>query len=207
MFCQNCNLEHSGTYGSGRFCSVKCARGFSTKAKREEINKKVSAKQTGRKLTDEHKKNIELANNFNRVEKVKRACVGCNTEIICRITSAKKFCTVKCWANYTEKNKEPFLLYRQRANFKFNIDEYPNKFDLTLVKKNGWYSPSNKRNNLNGVSKDHMFSVKDGFINKVDPELLSHPANCELILHRANQRKRANSSITLEELLDRIKNW
>ena len=41
--CENCNQEHNGTYGSGRFCSSKCARGFSTKAKRKEINEKVSA--------------------------------------------------------------------------------------------------------------------------------------------------------------------
>jgi 5-methylcytosine-specific restriction endonuclease McrA len=40
--CENCNIEHNGEYGSGRFCSVKCARGFSTKEKRKEINEKVS---------------------------------------------------------------------------------------------------------------------------------------------------------------------
>lgn len=207
MFCQNCNIEHAGTYGSGRFCGVKCARGFSTKAKRKEINKKVSAKQTGRKLSDAHKKNIELANNFNRVEKVKRNCVGCSIEIICRITSQKKFCTVKCWANYTEKYKEPFLLYRQKSNFDFNINDYQNKFDLTLVEQCGWYSPSNKRNNIDGVSRDHMLSVKDGFILGVDPAVIKHPANCQLMLHKKNQSKREKSSITLEELLERIKNW
>ena len=41
MKCENCQREHVGEYGSGRFCSTKCARGFSTKAKRKEINKKV----------------------------------------------------------------------------------------------------------------------------------------------------------------------
>ena len=44
MICENCGKEHDGFYGSGRFCSSKCARGFSTKAKREEINEKVSKK-------------------------------------------------------------------------------------------------------------------------------------------------------------------
>jgi len=42
MKCENCNIDHDGSYGSGRFCSFKCARGFSTKNKRSEINKKVS---------------------------------------------------------------------------------------------------------------------------------------------------------------------
>ena len=207
MFCQNCNIEHTGIYGSGRFCGVKCARGFSTKAKREEINKKVSASQTGRKLSEAHKKNIESGNNFNRVEKVTKTCVGCSTEIICRITSKKKFCTVKCWANYTEQYKEPFLLYRKKSNFDFNITDYADKFDLSLVAQYGWYSPSNKGNNLNGVSKDHMLSVKDGFMLGVDPGIIKHPANCQLMLHRQNQSKREKSSITLEQLMERIDNW
>lgn len=42
MKCENCEKEHDGTYGSGRFCSTKCARGFSTKAKRKDINEKIS---------------------------------------------------------------------------------------------------------------------------------------------------------------------
>jgi len=40
--CEKCGTLHDGTYGSGRFCSIKCARGFSTKAKRKQINEKVS---------------------------------------------------------------------------------------------------------------------------------------------------------------------
>ena len=50
--CENCNKEHDGAYGSGRFCSKLCARGFSTKKKRIEINKKVSEKLLGRKTRD-----------------------------------------------------------------------------------------------------------------------------------------------------------
>lgn len=42
--CENCGLEHNGDYGSGRFCNNKCARSFSTKKDREQINKKVSEK-------------------------------------------------------------------------------------------------------------------------------------------------------------------
>ena len=31
MICENCGKEHSGDFGSGRFCSKKCAKSFSTK--------------------------------------------------------------------------------------------------------------------------------------------------------------------------------
>ena len=42
--CEYCTKLHSGVYGSGRFCNQDCARGFSTKEKRQEINSKVSQK-------------------------------------------------------------------------------------------------------------------------------------------------------------------
>ena len=41
--CENCGNPIVENYGSGRFCSAYCARSFSTKATRKEINAKVSA--------------------------------------------------------------------------------------------------------------------------------------------------------------------
>jgi hypothetical protein len=46
--CENCGKEHDGSYGSGRFCSNKCARGFSTKLNRKNISKSVSEVFTNR---------------------------------------------------------------------------------------------------------------------------------------------------------------
>lgn len=42
MKCEYCGKEHDGSYGSGRFCSSKCARSFSTSKNRQEINHKRS---------------------------------------------------------------------------------------------------------------------------------------------------------------------
>lgn len=81
--CENCLIDHDGTYGSGRFCSMKCSKGFSTKAKRKEINEKVRIKLT-KVLTDEEleifkelkeqkKVQKEIANQLNiSVKKVKK---------------------------------------------------------------------------------------------------------------------------------------
>lgn len=51
-FCENCNKEHNGSYGSGRFCSKECAKSFSTKNKRKLINEKVSNSLKGRIISD-----------------------------------------------------------------------------------------------------------------------------------------------------------
>jgi hypothetical protein len=102
--------------------------------------------------------------------------------------------------------------YRARSAFCFNIYDYPNKFPLHLIEQHGWYSPTGrmKRNralNLSGVSRDHMFSILDGFRRNIEPEILAHPANCCLMLHSENNSKKFRSSITFEELLKKIKEW
>jgi hypothetical protein len=45
--CEACQCSIEVKYGSGRFCSSKCARGFSTTSKRAEINAQVSQKLKG----------------------------------------------------------------------------------------------------------------------------------------------------------------
>ena len=48
MICEYCRGKYDIIYGSGRFCSKECAKGFSTRSKRAEINKKVSLSLSGR---------------------------------------------------------------------------------------------------------------------------------------------------------------
>lgn len=207
MKCENCNCEHDGKYASGRFCCLKCARGSSTKAKRQEINARVSITLKGRKLTEEHKKNLERANNFNRKEKIKKTCPNCNKDFLCRPSDRRKFCIESCKLKHYIDNANPKMLYRQQCKFDFDVRTYPNKFDLTLLKTYGWYRPSNRGNNLSGISRDHRLSVLDGYILGISPELMKHPANCQLLLHTKNQQKNRKSSITYEQLLRDIHNW
>ena len=49
--------------------------------------------------------------------------------------------------------------------------------------------------------------VKYGFENNISPEIISHPANCRLLKHRDNNKKNIKCDITIEELLNKIKNW
>lgn len=86
--CENCREKHEGKYGSGRFCSSKCARSFSAKVNREETNNKISLT-----LTKEPYTNI---------------CKECNNEFK---TKRKyiKYCTRNCASlNHakSEKGKE-----------------------------------------------------------------------------------------------------
>jgi hypothetical protein len=51
---------------------------------------------------------------------------------------------------------------------------------------------------------DHMYSVKDGFINNVSPEIIGHISNLQMLPSTENRKKWHNSSITLEQLLIKI---
>jgi very-short-patch-repair endonuclease len=81
--CEYCKKEHDGSYGSGRFCSSKCAKGFSTKNKRKEINEKVR-----KKITKEPLQGI---------------CLNCNTKFILK-RKGRKFCCRSCSISYSNKN-------------------------------------------------------------------------------------------------------
>ncbi len=97
MICENCRTEHDGSYGSGRFCSVKCARGFSTKEKRSLINEKVSKK---------------IANTGNKP--ISKICENCGNDFIVKWKRRnQKTCSKKCgcqlkWKddNYVRNMKE-----------------------------------------------------------------------------------------------------
>ena len=81
-----------------------------------------------------------------------------------------------------------------------------------LIKEFGWYTcPGKKRKhqpkNISGVSRDHIISVSYGFANNIDPTVLSHPANCKIMIHSDNKIKHNKCDITLDQLLIKIKVW
>jgi hypothetical protein len=83
--CENCNCEHDGSFASGRFCTKKCAKSFSTKNNRNEINKKIS-------------KSLSK----NKFEPIKRKCKECSKEFIIHEFRRrnKLFCCRSCASKF-----------------------------------------------------------------------------------------------------------
>lgn len=120
----------------------------------------------------------------------------------------RKFCNPGCRKAVRQQSlPDNLYTYRIKCEFKFNVFDYPEEFDLELISKFGFYKPSNRGNNINGISRDHMLSVKYGYENNIDPVLIGHPANCRLMKHSENISKNSKSSITLDELTELIKTW
>ena len=96
MKCEYCKKDHDSSYGSGRFCTVKCARGFATKSKRKEINKKVSET-----FSKTRKKNYYMY-----------ICGYCDDKFISRSKNRKycsRSCSTKKYAEYKYSTDNPNL--------------------------------------------------------------------------------------------------
>ena len=194
------------------FCSIECG------------HKYTSSCTDPKKISEGVKRFIR--NNQHRLpynvkETITKTCPCCG-ETFQTLDKDKKCCSGSCSKQYRdlinfnlkmqnaselERERLRLIKYRQECQFKFGIRDYPDEFDFKLIEEHGWYSAKNRGNNMNGVSRDHMYSVKEGFLNNVDPKIISHPANCRLILQSENASKCDSSSITLEELLQRIDSW
>lgn len=182
-----------------RFCSRSCAN---SRIRTIETREKVSKTLTGVRFVNGERVVIEPSR-----------CKQCGCIISSKLVqNHRTFCSDECRRIYVMNNKNrahesSIQKYRKACAFTFSLKAFPEEFDFHLVETYGWYSAKNRKNNLNGVSRDHMYSVKEGYKNKVSPLLLSHPANCKLMLQIDNGRKHDKCTITLDELKQRIKEW
>jgi len=91
--------------------------------------------------------------------------------------------------------------YKHNCGFKFNPRDYPQVPGFSLLIEHGMYNPIT---NKNGACRDHILSKEYGWINKIDPEIISHPANCQYLLNVDNCFKGDKSLLTETELRHRI---
>lgn len=184
----------------------KCRNKFFIK-ERERINKEKY--YCSRKCANSRNLGKEI---YQRIsEKLKKEqkiyfCKECKKQI-----KTKNFCSQKCLGKFYRRinleKLDKISRYRKECCFKFNIYEFPEEFDLELVRQFGWYKAKNKGNNFQGVCRDHIYSIKKGFVNNIDSKIISHPANCQIIKNIDNLRKNRKCEITIEELIEKIEHF
>ena len=150
------------------------------------------------------KTSISIKNKLNIQPKVKK-CKWCGKEFI----GKRKFCSDECLKLYKTRNSsnQKLKIYLSYCKFTFSLNNYPDEFDFDLIQKYGWYKAKNHGDNLNGISRDHKFSKLEGWEQKIDPYIISHPANCELMRHNDNSSKCKKCSISIDDLVCKIKEW
>jgi hypothetical protein len=178
-----------------RFCSHRCANGHSyTNEWRAHISKS---------LTNNPK------NPFygGGVSKVIHICPQCNKSF--EKPKHQKFCSKSCASRSRKKplDETSHSYYWREAQFRFNLSDFPDEFDFSLIDKYGFYRAKNNGDNPLGVCRDHIVSVTYGFRNKIPPEIISHPANCQLLPHMLNIAKHTKSGMSVYDLYEKIKAW
>jgi hypothetical protein len=154
-------------------------------------------------------------------------CLVCKATLNKRLQ--KKFCSASCSATYNNslrsvdsrikqknslqktllikgKNRsDPKEKYYAECSFK----RWPKKVWLKLpgfdlIKTLGIFHPTN---NPNGVVRDHIISKNYGWKHSIDPSIISHPANCQIINNYQNIKKGTRSDLFLSTLLEEIDHW
>lgn len=153
-FCENCGKEHDESYKTGRFCSEKCSKGFSTKAKRKEINQAVSKKL---------KKDPPL-----------QICKNCQGSFKSKKKN-QQFCSNSCSLKYKWKDpqykKDMSKMSTNLAN-KRHLDKDPSFGWQSREKINPSYPESVAINFLESKNINFIREVKEGkyFIDLALPE-------------------------------------
>lgn len=163
------------------------------------------AKQLTTRKTDKYIKNQKISKSLSK-EKLIIECGYCRKKFEAK-HSMQKFCCKSCAARYRYHEKTINKYYKLCCSFTFSLNEFPDEYDFSLVQKHGWYKAKNHGDNLYGISRDHIFSCSEGFDNMIDPYIISHPANCQLLQHSDNASKYSKSNISIKELINKIKDW
>lgn len=119
--CEYCSVDHDGSYGSGRFCSLSCRQSFISKTSRTlEVIEKIKKKLT--------KKSVEF----------KSICECCQKEFSFQrkegSSFVKKFCGTFCARSFSTKTKRKEINEKIRETLK-NKDSWRNKPRLPILEK------------------------------------------------------------------------
>lgn len=173
------------------FCSRNCAN--SRGQRTEDFKQKIKSKSKEKS---------------DKKVRVSTECPVCGDKIIHARSKIKNTCSRICALRNRRTVEQGSLKdFRYLCSFKFSLNEYPEEFDFSLAEKYGWYKAKNRGDNLNGVSRDHIVSVRFGYDNGIDTKIISHPANCQLLRHNDNVSKGKNCGLTIKELIVKISEW
>lgn len=170
-----------------KFCGHSCSASYTN---------------TGRRHTESTKRKISASRPkiypFSKVYFI--TCKGCQATISNR-SCRQVYCST-C-------KKIDKVRYKRESSFRLNKRDHPELFDSELISEYGWFVSSGPKKNRKGVSWDHLYPLHLGFENAVEPSIMRHPANAELVPHDENLRRyhRERSMISYEDLIDRIRRW
>lgn len=189
FICEYCGNKFYGKLNNtNRFCCKKCARGFSTKEKRKEINEKVSKKLK-----------------IKARPKIIKKCAFCNKEFIVKWSKRNQqccsnLCAVTFWANKPEQ-KEMFSRRMKKRHEAGDLSigwQTRKKMNMTTLEKIAYDILIEKN-----IKFEREYKVGKWFI---DFAIIDVKAAIEMDGRQHNDEKRKNSDIIKDNYL-KNKGW
>lgn len=206
--CKRCDVKLDYDHRHNSFCTHSCAALFNNENRTNEVKQKCI--QTWRKKLVILNRDIPGGRPYNKawgkphIKKypVNRICKSCGNEFVA-LHHKHIYCKPSC-----NNSKHGKACYRFSCRFNLSPAKFPELFNSLLIREYGWYNPTNKPGptNLTGVCWDHLFRVEDGYKLDINPYIMQHPANAELVPWKVN-KNRKSSLITLNQLHERIQKW
>lgn len=210
--CGQCTIALGYKQRKNKFCSSSCAATF---------NNTGQVKSAATKFKIAKKSAAQYNRDLNRSEESYqiRYCLHCNAalssgrqkycnqdcvrqlKLSCRKASICVVCNKQFQSAGSNKrcpSHRHMVVLGNRApyEFKFNVFDYPNLFDIELLKTKGFKSCANP----NGLVRDHKVSIFEARKEGYDPYYISHVMNCQLLTANANSKKSKSSSLSYEVL-------
>lgn len=186
---------------SSKFCNRSCSATFNSKLRSHTPETRLKISLT---LSDYNNKKPGLSKKqlqhllkypegpFSKVRLCE--CAHCNKKWYSQ--KQRKYCD-ECSHLYSHNGRAKYW-------FAFNIFNYPDLFDLSLITTIGF---RDSKTNPNGISRDHKISVNMAIRHGYDPYYITHPMNCELMLFEDNNKKHISCSLLIEDLIELVNQY
>jgi hypothetical protein len=218
--CKQCKLKGSGNPNFNNKWSDEKKKNASTLVKslvNDEYRKKCSEGMKGKKVSEETKlkRKTTMLSKYGKLfncsppsqetkKKIgEKSKLKFNEEYLKKVRKINEDRGV--WIPLEKKDEYKF--YKRLSDWRYQVLN-ENTVGIDKLKLGELYDKKNR--NKDSLVRDHMYGRINGFLNGVFPEIIRHPANCQIISHIDNIKKSKNkndSIITLNYLLERIKKW
>lgn len=219
--CKSCNGEVKYARikdGYRSYCSDKCVK--SSEEYYEKWLKSVSVKmeiaQEKRKKTLESKYG-EFYNDIiqnNRKNSMKKKYGVSNSFQILEIKKKRKDVLLEKYNDENFNNPDKTRKTRIKNGTQINDEIIDGFIDykkivmnktLTIYRNNQkLINPQNLKRSKKDYHLDHLFSIKQGFLQNIPIEIISHPCNLQMIYYKDNLKKQDECWISKDDLLNNI---
>lgn len=160
------------------FCSVKC----STPSRIKRMNNTLGVSNTSQLQITKNKKIKTCLENYG-VTNVSKSKV-----VRKKLSNRKKEYWGKIYDTLDKRYEAILYGDKVRLLTESNYREFKHLIDPENLRSRQWHL-------------DHVFSIYDGYLNRVSIEVISHWTNLKIIQQKENSEKGRKSNCTLEELL------